>query len=132
MDHKIIYFLCTGNACRSQMAEGFAKEYLGEEWIVHSAGTYAHGINSHAVEAMKEIGIDISNHTSDIIDPDILHRATLVVTLCGDALDSCPIIPADVEHVHCSFDDPAGREWSEFQRVRDEISAWMKKLPTML
>lgn len=86
MDHKIIYFLCTGNACRSQMAEGFAKEYLGEEWIVHSAGTYAHGINSHAVEAMKEIGIDISNHTSDIIDPDILHRATLVVTLCGAPL----------------------------------------------
>ncbi len=83
MSKKTIYFLCTGNSCRSQMAEGWAKKHLGDEWNVYSAGIEAHGLNPNAVKAMREAGIDISEQTSDIIDPDILHNADLVITLCG-------------------------------------------------
>lgn len=127
MTRKIIYFLCTGNSCRSQMAEGLAKNYLSNEWDVYSAGTHAHGLDPNAVKAMKEIGIDISRQTSDVIDTDILNRAQIVVTLCGDALDNCPVVPPHVKHVHWGFDDPAGKDWSEFQRVRDEIGARLKQ-----
>jgi len=126
MSKKIIYFLCTGNSCRSQMAEGWAKEILGEEWEVHSAGIEAHGVNPNAIKAMNEVGIDISNQTSDIIDLDILNQATLAVTLCGDAADKCPVTPLHVRREHWGFDDPAGKEWSEFQRVRDEIGERIK------
>ena len=71
MSKKSIYFLCTGNSCRSQMAEGWAKKYLNNEWEVQSAGIEAHGLNSNAVKAKKEVGLDISNQTSDIIVPEI-------------------------------------------------------------
>ncbi|WP_028399678.1 arsenate reductase (thioredoxin) [Ectobacillus panaciterrae] len=124
---KTIYFLCTGNSCRSQMAEGWAKKHLGDEWEVRSAGLEAHGLNPNAVKAMKEAGIDISNQTSDVIDPKILNNADLVVTLCGHAADHCPVTPHHVKRVHWGFDDPAGKEWSEFQRVRDEIEARIQK-----
>ena len=130
---KTIYFLCTGNSCRSQMADGFAKHYLGQEWDVYSAGIEAHGVNPKAVEAMKEIGIDISNHTSDVIDPLLLQRADLVVTLCGHANDVCPATPHDKERVHWGFDDPAKAEgtdeekWAFFQRVREEIGTRIKQ-----
>ena len=109
------------------MAEGWAKNYLGEEWEVKSAGIEAHGLNPNAVKAMKEVGIDISSQTSDIIDPEILHRADLIITLCGDAADKCPVTPQHVKREHWGFDDPAGKEWSEFQRVRDEIGNRIKR-----
>ena len=121
MDKKTIYFICTGNSCRSQMAEGWGKEVLGKDWNVYSAGIETHGVNPKAIEAMKEVDIDISNHTSDLIDSDILKQSDLVVTLCSDADDNCPILPANVKKEHWGFDDPAGKDWSEFQRVRDEI-----------
>ncbi|KON83182.1 arsenate reductase (thioredoxin) [Rossellomorea marisflavi] len=127
MSKKTIYFLCTGNSCRSQMAEGWAKKHLGDEWNVYSAGIEAHGLNPNAVKAMKEADIDISDQTSDIIDPAILNSADLVVTLCGDAADKCPVTPPGVKREHWGFDDPAkatGSEeekWAFFQRVRDEI-----------
>ncbi|OXS80012.1 arsenate reductase (thioredoxin) [Domibacillus enclensis] len=127
MTKKTIYFLCTGNSCRSQMAEGWAKKHLGDEWIVKSAGIEAHGLNPNAVKAMKEIGIDISGQTSDMIDPAILNSAALAVTLCGDAADKCPMTPPAVRREHWGFDDPAKAQgtdeekWSVFQRVRDEI-----------
>ncbi|WP_298469294.1 arsenate reductase (thioredoxin) [uncultured Psychrobacillus sp.] len=127
MTNKIIYFLCTGNSCRSQMAEGWAKQYLSNEWIVKSAGIEAHGLNPNAIKAMNEVDINISNQTSDLIEMDTLHHAELVVTLCGDAADKCPVTPPHVKRVHWGFDDPAkakGSEeeiWSVFQRVRDEI-----------
>lgn len=132
MTKKIIYFLCTGNSCRSQMAEGFGHHYLGEEWEVYSAGIEAHGVNPNAVKAMKEIDIDITTQTSDIIDPDILAKADLVVTLCGHANDICPATPPNKERVHWGFDDPAKAEgteeekWAFFQRVRDEIGERIK------
>ena len=127
MTKKTIYFLCTGNSCRSQMAEGWAKKLLPSDWDVKSAGIEAHGLNPNAVKAMKEAGIDISNQTSDIIDSEILNSADLVVTLCGDAADKCPITPPHVKREHWGFDDPAGKEWSEFQRVRDEIGERIKQ-----
>src|SRR5699024_1360813 len=97
---KIIYFLCTGNSCRSHMAEGWAKKYLGNNRDVKSAGIEAHGLNPNAVKAMNEVDINISDQTSDINDSDDLNNATLIVTLCGDAADRCPIAPFLVEREH--------------------------------
>ncbi|MGV2623129.1 arsenate reductase (thioredoxin) [Halobacillus sp. ACCC02827] len=125
----VIYFLCTGNSCRSQMAEGFGKKYLGEKYDVRSAGIEAHGLNPNAVKAMKEVDVDITDQTSDIIDSDILNNAAYAITLCGDANDKCPMTPPHVTRFHWGFDDPAKAEgteeekWAFFQRVRDEIEA---------
>lgn len=130
---KILYFLCTGNSCRSQMAEGFGHQYLDDDYEVYSAGIEAHGINPKAVKAMEEKGVDITKQTSDVIDPEILNKADFVVTLCGDANDKCPITPPHVTRYHWGFDDPAkatGTEeerWGVFQRVRDEIEVRIKQ-----
>ncbi|GIP50500.1 MULTISPECIES: arsenate reductase (thioredoxin) [Paenibacillus] len=127
MEKKTIYFLCTGNSCRSQMAEGWAKNYLPEGWEVYSAGIEAHGLNPNAVKAMTEVGIDISEQTSDLIDMERLNHADMVVTLCGDAADRCPMTPPQVRREHWGFDDPAKAtgtdeaKWAVFQRVRDQI-----------
>lgn len=132
MSKKIIYFLCTGNSCRSQMAEGFAKAYLNDEWEVKSAGLEAHGLNPKAIKAMKEIGIDISNQKSEIINTEILNQATLAITLCEDADERCPITPNHVKREHWGFDDPAKATgttveiWEEFERVRDAIGKRIK------
>ncbi|WP_088050653.1 arsenate reductase (thioredoxin) [Virgibacillus dakarensis] len=133
MSKKTIYFLCTGNSCRSQMAEGWAKKYLGDEWNVKSAGIEAHGLNPIAVKAMDEAGIDISQQSSEIIDPEFLNKADFVVTLCGDAADKCPMTPSRVKRAHWGFADPAKVEgtdvekWHIFQRVRDEIGERIKR-----
>lgn len=133
MSKPIIYFLCTGNSCRSQMAEGWGKHYLGDQYDVYSAGIEAHGVNPNAVKAMKEVGIDISNQTSDTINRDILNKANLVVTLCGHANDVCPATPPHKTREHWGFDDPAKAEgtveekWFFFQRVRDEIGERIKR-----
>ncbi|BBN97669.1 arsenate reductase (thioredoxin) [Sporolactobacillus terrae] len=133
MSKKIIYFLCTGNSCRSQMAEGFAKKYLENDFDVHSAGIEAHGLNPNAVKAMNEVGIDISDQKSKRIDPSLLNRAYLVVTLCGDAEERCPMTPPNVRREHWGFDDPAKAEgtdeekWRVFQQVRDGIGTRIKR-----
>lgn len=124
---KTIYFLCTGNSCRSQMAEAWGKKYLGDKWNVLSGGIEAHGVNPNAIKAMKEVDIDITDQKSDIIERDILDKADLVVTFCGHANDVCPTTPPHVKRVHWGFDNPAGQEWSVFQRVRDEIGVRIKK-----
>ncbi|MEC0132349.1 MULTISPECIES: arsenate reductase (thioredoxin) [Paenibacillus] len=132
MNKRTIYFLCTGNSCRSQMAEGWAKQYLGEGWSVYSAGIEAHGLNPKAVQAMSEVGIDITGQTSDIIDANLLNNADLVITLCGDAADKCPMTPPKVKREHWGFDDPAKAQgtdeekWAVFQRVRDQIGDRIK------
>ncbi|MCD5324573.1 MULTISPECIES: arsenate reductase (thioredoxin) [Pontibacillus] len=132
MNKPVLYFLCTGNSCRSQMAEAWGKHYLGDKWDVKSAGIEAHGLNPNAVKAMKEVDMDITDQTSDIIDPEILNNAAFVVTLCGDANDKCPMTPAHVRREHWGFDDPAKAEgteeekWAFFQRVRDEIGERIK------
>ena len=129
MTKNTLYFLCTGNSCRSQMADGWAQNLLPEDWEVYSAGIETHGVNPNAIKAMNEVGIDISHHTSDLINQDILNKATLVVTLCGDAADKCPMTPPGVRREHWGFEDPAkatGTEeekWAIFQQVRDAIGA---------
>ncbi|KMM37995.1 arsenate reductase (thioredoxin) [Guptibacillus hwajinpoensis] len=129
----VLYFLCTGNSCRSQMAEGFGKKYLGDEFDVRSAGIEAHGLNPNAVKAMNEVEIDISDQTSDIIDSDVLNNAAYAITLCGDANDKCPMTPPHVTRFHWGFDDPAKAEgtdeekWAVFQRVRDQIADRIKQ-----
>lgn len=123
----IIYFLCTGNSCRSQMAEGFGKQLLGNRFDVHSAGIEAHGVNPFAVQIMEEVGVDISTQTSNVINSDLLNRAAYAITLCGNANERCPITPPGVRRFHWDLDDPAKAERSEeerlkvFRRVRDEI-----------
>lgn len=129
MTINTLYFLCTGNSCRSQMADGWAQKLLPEDWKVYSAGIETHGVNPNAIKAMNEVGIDITHHTSDLISQDILNKATLVVTLCGDAADKCPMTPPGVRREHWGFEDPAkatGTEeekWAVFQQVRDAIGA---------
>jgi len=111
------------------MADGWAQKLLPEDWEVYSAGIETHGVNPNAIKAMNEVGIDISHHTSDLINTDILNKATLVVTLCGDAADKCPMTPPGVRREHWGFEDPAkatGTEeekWAVFQQVRDAIGA---------
>ncbi|RKN85618.1 arsenate reductase (thioredoxin) [Paenibacillus ginsengarvi] len=124
----LVYFLCTGNSCRSQIADGFLKAMGSDTYEVKSAGLEAHGLNPRAVQVMKEAGIDISGHTSDVIDPDILNRADFVITLCGHADEHCPVISnKNVVKWHWGFDDPAKATGTEeeimtrFRFVRDSI-----------
>jgi arsenate reductase (thioredoxin) len=98
------------------MAEGWAKKYLSDAWEIRSAGIEAHGVNPNAVKAMNEAGIDILNHTSDIIDPKDLNNADLVVTLCGDAADKCPVTPPTVKREHWGFDDPEKAEGTDEEK----------------
>lgn len=130
MHKKLIYFLCTGNSCRSQMADGFLKAIGGDLFDVQSAGLEAHGLNPRAIQVMNEVGVDISSHTSNIINPDILNRADYVITLCGHADEHCPVISnPDVVKWHWGFDDPAKAAGSEeeiikeFRDVRDAIKS---------
>lgn len=134
MSKPLIYFLCTGNSCRSQMADGFLNALGGDKYEVKSAGLEAHGLNPRAVQVMKEAGVDISNHTSDVIDPETLNRATIVITLCGHADEHCPVISNKaVIKWHWGFDDPAKATGTEeqiiiqFRNVRDEIKARIEK-----
>ena len=123
-----ILILCTGNSCRSQMAHGFLQSF-DERLIVCSAGTEASGkLNEKAVAAMKEIGIDISHHTSDPVEKYLDQEWDYVITVCGGANENCPVFAGKVKNrLHIGFDDPShvsGTEeyiWSEFIRVREEI-----------
>ena len=122
-----VMFLCTGNSCRSQMAEGFAREYGSELFEVHSAGLIASRVHPRAIAVMKEIGIDISNQRSKEIDPDLLRKMDIVITLCGHAEESCPWTPPEIKRLHWPIEDPVGtvgteeKIMREFRRARDEI-----------
>ena len=122
-----VMFLCTGNSCRSQMAEGFARE-LGKGILdPYSAGVSPQGVNERAVRVMKEIGIDISRQQSKQIDRELLNNMDVIITLCDNAARSCPWTPPEIRLIHWPLDDPAkaaGSEeevMNEFRRVRDEI-----------
>ncbi|KRE92114.1 arsenate reductase [Paenibacillus sp. Soil766] len=128
MEKKLVYFLCTGNSCRSQMADGFLKTLGGDKYEVKSAGLEAHGLNPRAVQVMEEADVDITNHTSDVIDPEILLVADYIITLCGHANDNCPVVRNDkAERWHWGFEDPAKATGTEleviakFREVRDSI-----------
>lgn len=131
---KQLYFLCTGNSCRSQMAEGFAKQLLPADWTIQSAGVERHGLNPTAVKVMAEVGVDIAKQQSKLIDVDYLAHSDLVVTLCGDARDRCPVTPASVEKLHWPLPDPAQATGTTeeqlvvFRQVRDEIKQRVQTL----
>lgn len=131
MSEKVLV-LCTGNSCRSQMAHGFLKQYKNIE--VYSAGIEAHGLNPRAVQVMKEAGIDISGHTSNLVDEYAHIPFDLVLTVCDNALESCPILPGKTGKLHASFPDPAkvtGSEevvMNEFRKVRDQIRDYCNSL----
>ncbi|MDR0199807.1 MAG: arsenate reductase (thioredoxin) [Streptococcaceae bacterium] len=125
---KKLYFLCTGNSCRSQIAEGFGQKYLADRYEVRSAGVETHGLNPDAVTVMAEVGIDISSYTSKRIDLDYFNAADLIITLCGDARDKCPMIPAGHEHRHWDLPDPARQSLDVFRQVRDDIEQYILAL----
>ncbi|MBW7453440.1 arsenate reductase (thioredoxin) [Paenibacillus sepulcri] len=134
MDKKLVYFLCTGNSCRSQMADGFLNAIGGHLYEVKSAGLEAHGLNPRAVTVMAETGVDISANKSKTIDPETLNRAAYVITLCGHADEHCPVISnPNVMKWHWGFDDPAkatGTEeeiMNQFRAVRDAIKSRIEK-----
>jgi thioredoxin type arsenate reductase len=124
---KNVMFLCTGNSCRSQMAEGFARSLGGGRIEAHSAGLMAAGVHPRAVAVMREVGIDISGQRSREIDPDLFRTMDVIVTLCGNAEESCPRTPPEIKRLHWPVNDPVGTVGSEeeilreFRRARDEI-----------
>ena len=124
---KKVLFLCTGNACRSQMAEGWLKHLGGDDFEVYSAGIVAHGKNPRAIAAMADAGVDISGQKSETLDTVILDKIDLLITVCGNADERCPAIPISCEKQHWPFEDPAKAQGSEeevmteFYRVRDQI-----------
>ncbi len=127
-----IMFLCTGNSCRSQMAEGFARE-LGKGSIEpHSAGLIAAGVHPRAVAVMGELGIDITGQRSKTIDEALLHSMDMVITLCDHAAESCPWTPPEVKRLHWPIKDPVGTRGTDeevmrdFRRARDEIKSKME------
>jgi arsenate reductase len=135
-----IMFLCTGNSCRSQMAEGFCRKYWGEEFHVYSAGTKKHGMNERAMKVMKEAGIDISSHFSKTVEELPSVKFDFVVTVCDSANENCPYFPGG-KIVHIGFQDPptltkelTNEEeiLSVYRRVRDEIEAAIKNLKDYL
>lgn len=130
-----ILILCTGNSCRSQMAHGFLKSF-DSKLEVYSAGTEASGkLNEKAVLAMKEIGLDISGHTSDSVEKYINQEWDYVITVCGGANENCPAFVGKVKNrLHLGFEDPSeaiGSDefiWKEFQRIRDDIKETFYRL----
>ena len=142
MSEKIsLLYLCTGNSCRSQMAEGWTHALKSDEIEVYSAGIETHGLNSNAVKVMAEAGVDISRQDSKHVD-ELQHVGfDYVVTVCDHAHEHCPVFPGSARVVHQGFDDPpalardsASREEAlgHYRRVRDEIRAFVETLPGSL
>jgi arsenate reductase len=131
---KKVMFLCTANSCRSQMAEGFAKEYGRGLIEIYSAGLMAAGVHKRAAAVMKEIGIDISRQESKTIDETLLRQMDVVVTLCNYAESLCPSTPSGIRRIHWPIKDPVGtigteeQIMNEFRRARDEIKEKVQKI----
>lgn len=133
-----LLFLCTGNSCRSQMAEGWARHLKGDQIDVWSAGVETHGLNPYAVKVMGEAGVDISHHESTNVRDLLDIPFDVVITVCDHARESCPIFPRPVKQIHHQFDDPpfltksAKSEHEKleiYRRVRDKIKAFVETLP---
>jgi arsenate reductase len=132
MDKIKILVLCTGNSCRSQIADGYLKYFSGEKADVYSAGVETHGVNPRAIATMKEDGIDISNHTSNHIDEYRNIEFDFVITVCDNAKERCPYFPAKAKKFHYNFPDPAKASGTEeeinqqFRQVRQQIKDYCK------
>ncbi len=133
-----VLFLCTGNSCRSQMAEGWARSLRSNSIEAHSAGTDPHGTNRLAIRAMAEAGVDIASHHSKRVDALAGITFDYVVTVCDSAQESCPLFPGSTKVVHVGFDDPPrlakgaksdDEAMPHYRRVRDEIRRFVETLP---
>lgn len=136
-----ILFLCTGNSCRSQMAEGWARHLKGDVLAPYSAGIMACGLNPHAVAVMAESGVDITGQESQCIEEFAEEEFDVVVTVCIHAHENCPVFPKGARVVHVGFDDPPSlahyakteaEAIGHYRRVRDEIRAFVARLPEAL
>jgi arsenate reductase len=136
-----VLFLCTGNSCRSQMAQAWANRLFPENVEAQSAGIETHGLNPMAVQVMAEAGVDISGHRSQNIDEFDLHSFDFIITVCDHAHESCPLVPPGCRLIHKSFDDPPrlaqnlrGEEeiLACYRKVRDEIKNYIENLPDHL
>jgi len=145
-DQKLkLLFLCTGNSCRSQMAEGWTRHLKGELIDAYSAGIETHGLNPHMVKVMAEVGVDVTSQKSENIRDFADTQLDVVVTVCGHAHETCPVFPANCKVVHSGFPDPpkmakelAAQGASEdeqldcYRKVRDEIKSYVESLPNFL
>jgi len=144
-DRLKLLFLCTGNSCRSQMAEGWTRHLKGDIVDAYSAGIETHGLNPHAVKVMAEAGVDITHQRSENIKDFADQKLDVVVTVCGHAHETCPVFSADCRVVHFGFEDPPkmARKLAEggaseedqmncYRKVRDEIKAFVETLPGCL
>ena len=136
-----ILFLCTGNSCRSQMAEGWARALKGDQIEAFSAGIETHGLNPRAVQVMADAGVDISAHRSKTVSDLPARHFDFVVAVCDHARESCPLFPGKTKVVHVGFDDPPrlakeaktdDEALAPYRRVRDEIKAFVQTLPGAL
>lgn len=140
-----LLFLCTGNSCRSQMAEGWTRYLKGDMIEVYSAGIETHGLNPYAIQVMTEAGVDISAQCSQRIDEFTKVKFDVIVTVCCHAHETCPFFPGSAKVVHVGFDDPpkmakklatqgasAEEQLECYRRVRDEIRAFVETLPQAL
>lgn len=136
-----IVFLCTGNSCRSQMAEGWARALKSDVVEAYSAGIETHGLNPYAVKVMAEAGVDISAQKSKLVSDLPTQEFDYVITVCGNARESCPVFPGKTRVVHVGFDDPPRlaeacqteeEKLACYRRVRDEIRTFIEKLPEIL
>ena len=136
-----VLFLCTGNSCRSQMAEGWAHHLRGDRMEACSAGIEKHGMNPHAIKVMAEAGVDMTQQKSKTVAELGPVPFDYVVTVCGHAHEHCPVFTGNARVVHVGFDDPpkltAGwpdgeAKWAVYRRVRDEIRAFIETLPEAL
>lgn len=131
---KNILVLCTGNSCRSQLAEGYLRYFHGDNANVYSAGVETHGVNPRAIATMKEDGLDISAHTSNHVDEYLHIPFDLILTVCDHANERCPIFPSSAKRIHYNFPDPAKATGTEveitaaFRQVRDEIKSFCQAL----
>lgn len=129
-----ILVLCTGNSCRSQMAEGWLRHFAKDKAKVYSAGIETHGVNPKAISFMKEAGIDISAHTSNHVNEYLQIPFDLILTVCDHAKENCPYIPSDAKRFHHNFSDPSKVIGTEdeianaFRKTRDEIKEYSQKL----
>jgi len=127
-----ILVLCTGNSCRSQLAEGYLRYFAGDKATIFSAGIETHGVNPRAIATMKEDGIDISNHTSNHVDEYADINFDYIITVCDNAKEACPVFPSSAKQFHYNFPDPAKAQGTEeeiaaqFREVREMIKNYSK------
>jgi arsenate reductase (thioredoxin) len=132
-DKRKVLILCTGNSARSQMAEGLLRHDAGEKFEVQSAGVNPSTVRPEAIEAMKELGIDISGHRSKSVDEFIGKNFDYLITVCDNAKETCPVFPGKARRIHQNFEDPPPANVGDynsrmevFRRVRNEIRDWLK------